>query len=163
MRQLKLHRVILATFLGLVAFVLFPIRFFSDTSVYSQENSSFQMNTKDVLAIIARPLPPDISQGFYLPKVNLRNANLVGVDFAFSLLSYSDLSGALLVNANFSNASLQEVNLAGAELSNADLSNAWLFGSNLENTTVAYSTLDNANLEDANLLSCKDKVGVGSS
>lgn len=115
------------------------------------DESSYRLDPKDVLMILARPLPEGSTKGYYLPNANMSNLNLIGVDFKSANLSYSDLSHSLFVNADFSSASMQEVDLSNANFSTANFSNTWLFASNLENAIIRHATLNGANLEDANL------------
>jgi uncharacterized protein YjbI with pentapeptide repeats len=148
MKHIKLQGVFLIT-LGTAILVSLMLSL-TASSVYSaQQTTDPQLETKDVLVIVARPLPENATYGYYLPNVDLHNTKLIGVNFAKAELSYSNLSGSFLLNADFSNSSLQQVNFLGAELSNSQLANAWLLEANLENATIAYAKLDGANFEDA--------------
>lgn len=67
----------------------------------------------------------------YMPKIDLRGANLAdsswaGSDLAGSFLQCADLSGADLAGANLTDADLRGANVAGANFAHADLRNAKL-------------------------------------
>ena len=71
--------------------------------------------------------------------LNLRRANLIGVD-----LRRANLIGVDLSNANVSEANLRRANLSRANLSNANLSMA-----DLSNANLSRADLSNANLSNA--------------
>jgi uncharacterized protein YjbI with pentapeptide repeats len=91
-----------------------------------------------------------------LPRIYLRDADLVGVNFAGKNLYSIDLQGANLHGANLANADLQDANLQGTHLKEANLfraklNGANLVGANLKNADLYKADLKGANLDNANL------------
>ena len=96
-----------------------------------------------------------------LSRLDLRKANLGGLNLSRFDLSYTDLgganlrwanlSGANLSGADLSEANLSGANLSGANLSGADLSEANLSGANLSRALFKNTKLNNAYLGHANL------------
>ncbi|WP_187329292.1 pentapeptide repeat-containing protein [Halomicronema hongdechloris] len=74
-------------------------------------------------------------------NLNLRGANLSGID-----LSYANLNGADLSGTNLSDANLSDANLHGAKLCSTDLRSA-----NLQTIDLSYADLNGANLNGADL------------
>lgn len=72
-------------------------------------------------------------RGVHLCSMEFRDADLVGGDFATSIMNHADFKGADLRNANlrsvaFSGASLWNAKMAGADVSNAEFAGANLTG-----------------------------------
>lgn len=99
----------------------------------------------------------------FLKDIDLRDANLSGVDFSYSFLQNADLrdtdlshttfEGANLDDADLSNADLQYSNLTSASLRNTQLINADLRNTNLSNTILTNANLTQADLRNATLFS----------
>ena len=90
-------------------------------------------------------------RGVDLCEANLSSANFSGADLSNSQLLEANLSNAILTSINLSNAMLFRANLSGADLNSANLSNATLASANLSRTTLAFVNLSNAELSGANL------------
>ncbi|MCE3233363.1 MAG: low-complexity protein [Rickettsiaceae bacterium] len=67
-----------------------------------------------------------IEDPVYLPKANLKGANLIGVDLEKANLIGANLKGADLKEANLAGAILKAANLIGADLRKANLTGAYL-------------------------------------
>jgi len=80
-----------------------------------------------------------------LARLNLRDANLTGVN----------LYDANLTDADLHWANLKDANLTGANLESANLESANLTGANLESANLESAKLTHANLTDANLSGAK--------
>lgn len=110
------------------------------------------------------------SEFFAGPGVNLKNADLRGIDFTTCLLATnlslasallqntdltsSGLSGVALVSANLSSATLTDANLSGssangATLTNADLQNVSATGRDFTNATLTNATITGADFSTA--------------
>lgn len=87
-----------------------------------------------------------------LSEANLREENLIGVDFRNVNLSRASLMVANLWNACLNNVNLSEANLREADLLYADLSKANLIGADLEATSLENANLNHAVLSNANLI-----------
>lgn len=72
-----------------------------------------------------------------LRRANLQQADLRGANLAGARLNWADLTQATLVAANLQNADLSAADLAGADLRDADLRGALLDGANLSHARVA--------------------------
>ena len=79
-------------------------------------------------------------------KIQLRRADLRGLD-----LSHADLRGADLSYSNLRDVNLSGANLSEVYLDEADLSGANLQGTNLQNASLIKAYLMKTNLENANL------------
>jgi len=79
--------------------------------------------------------------GIYLPKVNLKGADLSAAD-----LRYANLTGVILEDANLQNANLMGVKLRGANLSGANLENAFLDNADLLKADLRRTCFKNAKL-----------------
>ncbi|WP_345298379.1 pentapeptide repeat-containing protein [Candidatus Villigracilis affinis] len=92
--------------------------------------------------------------------VNLRGADLGGVDFWDADLQRADLKGANLIGASFGDARLPQANLAGAYLKGvsfhgADLSHADLSGADLSNTVLINANFLRTKVDGANISNSK--------
>jgi uncharacterized protein YjbI with pentapeptide repeats len=96
-----------------------------------------------------------------LPDINLAQANLKGVDFSDTWLSFANFQGASLIDANFSNAILEGAELENADLSNANLRDATLHigcknaifrNADLSNAQCQYAEFSGVNFESAALI-----------
>ncbi len=90
-----------------------------------------------------------------LRRINLRNADLSGINLQGSDLSYADLRNADLSKANLSNcyfneANLQEVNLSGANLQGAYFIKAYLIKANLTKANIKEAYLTGSFVTRAN-------------
>ena len=83
--------------------------------------------------------------------LDLRGANLSGVNLCGANLRYADLRGANLSGVNLSGANLRYADLSGANLSGANLRYADLSGANLRRANLRSVNLSGANLRSANL------------
>ena len=81
-----------------------------------------------------------------MPKIELKNQDLQGLNFEHFHLSYSDFRGSNFGNSNISNANLSRANLSNTDLSGANLSGANLSGANLSG----------ANIDENTILNCID-------
>ena len=90
-------------------------------------------------------------RGVDLCEANLSSANFRGADLSNSQLLEANLSKAILMSADLSGAILFRANLSGADLNSANLSNTTLASANLSRTTLAYVNLSKAELSEANL------------
>ena len=88
--------------------------------------------------------------GAYLRDVNLSGVNLSGVNLSGVNLSGVNLGGANLRDADLSDVNLSGVNLSDADLRDADLSGVNLGGANLRDADLSGVSLGGANLSDAN-------------
>ncbi|MEM8831595.1 MAG: pentapeptide repeat-containing protein [Cyanobacteria bacterium P01_G01_bin.19] len=79
-----------------------------------------------------------------LYAIALNQANLAGINFAYSVLTNADLIDANLTGANLINTDLRGANLTGANLTGANLTGAYLSRADLRQ-----ANLTDANLEDA--------------
>jgi len=95
-----------------------------------------------------------------MPKIELKNQDLQGLDFEYFNLSNSDFRGAnfdtatKISNVNFTRANLSHADLSGKDitgtiLTGANLSNAILTGADLTNAVLTGAILTGANLENA--------------
>lgn len=76
--------------------------------------------------------------------VDLRGADLSGVNLAWATLRRVDLSGARLVGADLRGADLRETDLSGADLSGAQMRGADLRSATLTRTDLSGAMLDRA-------------------
>ena len=81
-----------------------------------------------------------------LNGVDLRKADLIGINLIGGNLRGADLRDVNLIGINLTGA-----DLSGADLSNANLSYADLSGADLWNANLSYANLENANLWNADL------------
>ncbi len=86
-----------------------------------------------------------------LSGVNLRRAELRGVDLSFANLHFADLSGTNLRRANLIEANLRDANLIEVNLIEADLRDANLCCAYLQVARLTGTRLDGAILTDAGL------------
>jgi hypothetical protein len=87
-----------------------------------------------------------------LERVDLRDAELDGLDIPHVCFAHSNLEGARLVGAKLAGATLSDAVLRKADLSGADLCGADLTRADLCGTVLLGADLTNAELRDANLL-----------
>ncbi len=90
----------------------------------------------------------------YLPRANLRYADLSGADLSFAVLTQADLSGAALWKTKMTRTRLFYADLSGAELGEADLTGALLTravlsGARMPGAKVSEARLDRARLQGA--------------
>ncbi|MGH4028500.1 pentapeptide repeat-containing protein [Actinomycetota bacterium Odt1-20B] len=123
--------------------------------------------SEDVKAAMAvlleRPAPDDE------PYLNLRGANLAGVQMMLGAIYQADLSRANLAGVDFYHADLEEANLEEANLSEvnlietnlahvslarANLTDAYMVDLDLSGVNLTGANLDGANLAGANLEKC---------
>ena len=90
-------------------------------------------------------------RGVDLYEATLFSANFSGADLSRSQLIEANLFNAILVDADLSSAILFRADLSEAALQSANLSNATLASANLSRTTLAFVNLSNAELSGANL------------
>ena len=88
-----------------------------------------------------------------LCQANLIQLRLEGVVFAFSNLSFAELTAARLARANFYRASLMSVTASGADLSRAHMQSARLDGGDFLGAKMADANLREARLSGADLRS----------
>jgi uncharacterized protein YjbI with pentapeptide repeats len=93
----------------------------------------------------------DIRQRYETGERQFLNLQLRGADLRGINLSQADLRGADLSKANLREVNLSGANLAEAQLNEADLSSANLEGANLSETSLIKAYLIKANLRSANL------------
>ena len=94
-----------------------------------------------------------------MPKIELKNQNLQGLNFEYLNLSNSDFRGTNFATTNISNANITNTNLNGADLTGANLT-----GADLTNADLIGTILTGADLTDADLtgvdLSGKDLTRI---
>lgn len=86
-----------------------------------------------------------------LERVDLRGAELDGLDIPRVCFAHSNLEGASLVGAKLTSATLSDTVLRNADLSGADLRGANLTRADLDGATLLGADLTNAELHDASL------------
>ena len=84
-------------------------------------------------------------------RLDLRNADLRGMDLTHANLSYADLSGTNLSYAKLSHADLSNANLTWAILNDANLYLANLSHADLMHANLTLADLSNANCSDADM------------
>jgi hypothetical protein len=89
--------------------------------------------------------------GAYLPKVDLRGANLNEANLSEAMLSEANLSKAKLSGADLTRVNLSEANLDRANLSGADLGEANLVDAHLSKADLSEADCDLADFSLANL------------
>jgi len=85
-------------------------------------------------------------------RLDLRDADLSGIQLRGALLDHANLSGARLVAADLSGSRLQEANLAGSYLIRAVLNDARLGGSSLSSALLCSASLRRTTLVRADLV-----------
>lgn len=101
-------------------------------------------------------------RNYDLSQLNLRGADLHGVNFQGADLSQTDLCGADLRGAILSYACLYQASLRGADLRGADLNQADLVKANLTGADLQGVWLEGTILQDANLSeTCLDPTNSG--
>jgi pentapeptide repeat protein len=98
----------------------------------------------------------------WLPKIDLKDANLYATKLTGAVLGAANLTGAVLGAANLTGADLGaanltdgellEANLAGADLTRADLTRADLTGADLTGANLTRADLPGTHLTDAKLI-----------
>lgn len=86
-----------------------------------------------------------------LHAVDLRHAQLQGIDFHEADLTEADLQGADLRGADLRSADLRHANLRGADLSDAHLQKAHLHGADLSQAKLCRANLQRADLSNADM------------
>ena len=120
-------------------------------------------------ARLLRPLAPDLQaavdviddiraswerHSIYLPRFDLSNVELRGVD-----LSLNELSEVNLATSDLLDADLRYANLTRADLSWSDLAGANFYAAQLDGANLASSNLTGANFMDANLSGARLESG----
>ena len=99
-----------------------------------------------------------------MPKINLRNQDLQGLNFEYTNLSNSDFRRANFDTAKISNVNFIRANLSYIDLSNKDLTGTILTGADLSNSILTGVDLSNKDLTGTILtgvdLSNKDLTGT---
>ena len=90
--------------------------------------------------------------GSELERVDLRDAELDGLDIPQVYFAHSNLEGAHLVGAKLAGATLSDTVLRKTDLSDADLRGADLARADLSGAVLLGADLTNAKLRDANLI-----------
>lgn len=146
------------------------------------QSDEIELRKEDKPLTLVEEINQALKYNMGLRHLNLRGADLSGIDLRRRNLSYLDLSLACLDRAKLSDsdlshsnlsmaslhsASLSRANLKYANFFGADLSSAFLIQSNFENADLSYADLrrtctndakfHNADLSHANLLNC----GIG--
>ena len=86
-----------------------------------------------------------------LERVDLRGAELDGLDIPRACFAHANLDDASLAGARLSGATLLEATLRNADLSHADLRSANLNRAHLDGATLCGANLSNAQLQDTRL------------
>lgn len=87
-----------------------------------------------------------------LERVDLRDAELDGLDIPHVCFAHSNLEGAHLIGAKLAGATLSDTLLRKTDLSGADLCGADLTRADLRGTVLLGANLTNAELRDTNLI-----------
>ena len=86
-----------------------------------------------------------------MPKIELKNQDLQGLNFEYANLSNSDFTGSNFDNAKISNVDFTRANLSHTDLSGRDLTGTILTGADLSQTNLTGVDLSGMDLSQANL------------
>jgi hypothetical protein len=84
-----------------------------------------------------------------IPRADLRNARLWGLDFSSALMGHADLEGSRLWGSSLAGADLGAAILRNADLSRTNLTNAWLVGADLREAKLTNADLTGAMADEA--------------
>ena len=101
------------------------------------------------ITVLGRLPRTGVSEQIRVPRADLRNARLWGLDFSSALMGHADLEGSRLWDSSLAGADLGAAILRNADLSRAKLNNAWLVGADLRGAKLKNTDLTGAMADGA--------------